>query len=105
MASLNTLPKELLCRVSNFLDRKVDLANCRLVNRRLGEAATRSYFETVPLYADWAPNDPDEPDKDPPWPNNIAYDARMFKNILDSDKIRGLVRRVDIYTCNPDCVS
>jgi len=101
MPSLSTLPNELLRGIVASLDDKSAVGNLRLTNRHLNAIATEEYFARVPLYAHWGPMET----YDPPWPNNIDYDAAMFRNILDSDKLSKLVKRVDIYTCNPDCVS
>lgn len=102
MASLIVLPNELLSRVVASLDRRSDIAAVRLVNRQLEETASRIYFARVPLYAEWENRDAED---FVPWPNDINYDARMFKNLLDSEKLKKLIQRVDIYMCNPDCVS
>lgn len=109
MASLNSLPNELLGRIFAFVNCKSDLASLRLVDQSLNYVATEYYFASVPLYPHWLglenPHD-DEYDYDGyvPFPNDIVYDARMFKNILESEQLKRLVKKVDIYTCNPDCV-
>jgi hypothetical protein len=102
MSPLSDLPNELLDRIVTFLPKKSDIANLRLVNHPLSAVATRAYFRSVPLYAYWL-SDEDSPP--PAFPNNIDYDAHFFKNILDSDSLKALVKEADIYTCNPDCVS
>jgi hypothetical protein len=128
MASQKFLPNELLVRIFSHVHVKADLANLRLVSHAFESIATEFYFATVPLYAHWETEkdegqDNKEAGKDGAdggvgtkthtteapkscmqTPNNINYDSRIFKNILDNDRLKTLVKKVDIYTCNPDCV-
>jgi hypothetical protein len=98
MAEVASLPNELLDRIISYVRVRRDLANLRLVNRALDDLTKPLYFATVPLYAHWADNSTVRT------PNDANYNAGIFKNILDDEKLRKLVKRVDIYTCNPDCV-
>ena len=122
MAALGSLPNELLDRVISYVHAKADLANLRLVSRAFDDATTPFYFATVPLYAHWwndensdeegdgsDKQDADEEDgmntkPSMRTPNDVNYNARTFKNILDNERLSRLVKKVVVYTCNPDCV-
>lgn len=104
MPSFESLPNEVLDQIVGRLTCRRDIGNVRLINRFLNTIAKPSYFASVALYPHWE-DDEDLMDDNPPFPNNIEYDVANFKNILDDDGIRPLVKSVDIYTCNPDCVS
>jgi hypothetical protein len=114
MPSIHSLPTEIFDRFVSYIHVKAALANLRLVNRAFNDLTTSVYFATVPLYAHWVPTDDDDDDDDDGFgeimpenmntPNNIHYDAWIFKNILDSKRLKRLVNKVVIYTCNPDCV-
>ena len=52
MATLENLPDELLDRIADFLDKK-DLAETRLVNKRLDYISVTKLFERISLYAHW----------------------------------------------------
>ena len=96
-----SLPVELVTKIVSHVSLRQSLAALRLTNHTLNTISTPFYFSTVPLYPEW-----DEEEKpDPPFPNHIDYDARYFKSILDSENLKKLVNKVEIYTCNPDCVS
>ncbi|KAJ4291847.1 hypothetical protein N0V90_009743 [Kalmusia sp. IMI 367209] len=83
------------------LCRKADLASLRLTNRTFESIATPLYFASVPLHTHWSD---DEGEKvDPPWPNGIDYDAPLFANVLDNERLKKLVKKVDVYMCNSDC--
>lgn len=103
MPSLMSLPNELLTTIASCVRRRADIASLRLVNRCFESIATPFYFTSVPLYAHWSEEEGEE--VEPQWPNGVGYDARVFAHILDDEKLRGLVRKVDVYMCNPDCVS
>jgi len=118
MAVLATLPNELLDRIVSFVHVKKDLAHLRLLSRAWNDLSKPYYFATVPLYAHWEPELDDDDDEDEDvnkeagpntkacmrTPNDADYNAAIFKNILDDENVRTLVKKVDIYTCNPDCV-
>jgi hypothetical protein len=116
MAVLTALPNELLDRVVSFVHVKKDLAHLRLVSRAWNDLSKPYYFATVPLYAHWE-REVDDEDEDCDkeagrntkssmrTPNDADYNAEIFKNILEYEEVRKLVKKVDIYTCNPDCVS
>jgi hypothetical protein len=77
----------------------------------LNDLSKPFYFATVPLYAHWGYDDPEdaEPNMNTQasmrTPNDVNYNAGIFKNILENEELRNLVNKVDVYTCNPDCVS
>jgi len=104
MPSFGSLPNEILLQIVGVLDCRRDIGNVRLVNRTLGAIAKGPYFASVALYPHWE-DDEDLIDDEPPWPNNVDYTVASFKHILDDEDIKPLVKSVDIYTCNPDCVS
>ena len=101
MASLAALPVELVTKIVSHAVSKRDIAALRLTNRTLNQIATPFYFSTVPLYPEWD----EEETPDPPFPNQIEYEARYLNNILDDEKLKRLVKKIEIFTCNPDCVS
>ncbi|KAF2870040.1 hypothetical protein BDV95DRAFT_608063 [Massariosphaeria phaeospora] len=117
MAELTSLPNELLDRIVSYVHVKADLANLRLVSPALKAVTTSFYFATVPLYAHWrAIENYDHDDHDDEHeedaveiaphmrtPNNVNYNADAFKSILDCEALNKLVKKVDVYTCNPDC--
>lgn len=39
------------------------------------------------------------------FPGPSDYDAAVFLNILDNERLRGLVKKVEVYTCETHCVS
>jgi hypothetical protein len=97
---LLSLPIELINRIVFYVPRRSDLATLRLTSQTLNTISTPYYFATVPIYPDWE----EETAPDSPFPNAIEYTIQYFANILDSDKLKRLVRKVEIYMCNPDCV-
>jgi hypothetical protein len=97
---LMSLPVELINKIVFHVPRRSDLATLRLASQTLNTISTPYYFATVPIYPDW---DKETMPK-PPFPNAIEYSVLYFENILDSDKLKRLVRKVEIYMCNPDCV-
>ncbi|KAF2442926.1 hypothetical protein P171DRAFT_474243 [Karstenula rhodostoma CBS 690.94] len=98
--SLMSLPIELINKIVFHIPQRSDLAALRLTSQTLNTISTPYYFSTVPLYPDW---DEDSVSGGLPFPNSIEYDVRYFANILDSDNLKKLVRKVVIYLCNPDC--
>lgn len=117
MAYISNLPNEMLARIGAFISKRLDLANLRLVNRRLSAVATEAYFANIALYPDWVDAVEDEGEKEEwqleveerrkaaNWPNAIVYDVASFQRILDNKDFKRLVKRVTVYMCNPDCVS
>jgi hypothetical protein len=99
MTSLVSLPVELVTKIASHVPRR-DLATLRLTCRTLKEIVTPYYFSTVPIYPEW--HEDEAPD--PPFPNHIDYESRYMRNILDDEHLKKLVKKVQIYTCNPDCV-
>jgi hypothetical protein len=59
MATLSTLPNELLARIVTFLD-KPALAHTRLINKSFEQLSVEKLFERVSLYAHWKQESPDE---------------------------------------------
>lgn len=100
MPSFGSLPNEILFQIVSQLTSRSDIGNVRLANRTLSNIAKRAYFASVCLYPEWE----DDDDK-PAWPNDTDYDVDTFKIISDDERIKPLVKSVDIYTCNPNCVS
>lgn len=101
MPSLASFPVELVTRVVSLTVSRQDLAALRLTSRALEEIATPFYFSTVALYPEWD----EDGAPDPPFPNQIKYEAQYLANILDDERLKTLVKKIEIYTCNPDCVS
>lgn len=100
MPPLTSLPVELVTKIVSYVSPRRGLATLRLTCKTLNAIATPLYFHTVPLYPDW-----EWDEKDEPFPNHIEYEALYFKSILDSANLKELVKKVEIFTCNPDCVS
>lgn len=105
MVSLISLPTKILARVVAQLPSKEDIANIRLTSRFFNDIATPKLFSTVPLYAHWRSESSDGEEVSDFSENEDVYDARQFKNILNDEKLSKYVRKVDVYTCEPHCVS
>ena len=101
MSFLTSLPVELVTKIVSYVSPRHGLAALRLTNKTLSVIATPFYFHTIPFYPEW------EWDSEnyEPFPNQIEYKASYFRNILDDDHLKKLVKKVAIYTCNPNCVS
>lgn len=99
MATLEALPSELISHIIRCLAAKRDVANVRLVSRRLNLIAYEVLFETVSLYPQWSTDENE--DAHPA----TGYDATVFKNILEHATLRQLVKKVILYTVEPNCVT
>lgn len=96
-----SLPVELITNVVSHVPERNCLATLRLTNQILNTIATPYFFAAVPLYPEWS----EDSEHDPPFPNQIEYEAFYFRNILEDERLSKLIKKVEIYTCNPDCVS
>lgn len=93
-----TLPTEILSKIIAALPTRADIANSRLINKRLDEIAVELLFSNVTLYAHYFTEDGYRP----PWP--IDYHSRTFAKILDHEVLKTYVKKVTIYTCETHCV-
>lgn len=99
---LLSCPDEVLTAFVSYVVCKADLASLRLTNCQFEAIATPFYFASVPLYAQWERGDGNAFVKSP---SDVDYDVRVFAHILDNERFKRMVKKVDVYTCNPDCVS
>ncbi|OAG01549.1 uncharacterized protein CC84DRAFT_1262603 [Paraphaeosphaeria sporulosa] len=99
-SNLSSLPIELIDKIVLHVPQRSDLATLRLTSQMLNAISTPYYFATVPIFPDW---DEDSAIDGLPFPNQVEYHPRYFASILDSEKLKKLVRKVEIYLCNPDC--
>lgn len=99
---LDSLPTELLSHIIRCLNANPDVANLRLVNRRLDPIAAAVLFQTVTLYPQWFTDNGSIPEKCAPGP--FGYDATIFKNIIEHTTLKKLAEKIVLYTVEPDCV-
>ncbi|KAL5417940.1 hypothetical protein PMIN06_002387 [Paraphaeosphaeria minitans] len=97
-----SLPIELIDRIVFHVSQRSDLATLRLTSHTLNAIATPYYFATIPMLPD---SDVGSVSGCLPSPNRIEHHTRYFSSILNSEKLRKLVRKVEIYFCNPDYVN
>ncbi|KAF2874692.1 hypothetical protein BDV95DRAFT_615981 [Massariosphaeria phaeospora] len=96
MALLDKLPDEILSRIIQSVEKRLDLANVRLVNRHLESIAVEVLFSTATLYAHWSTEY-----SAPTWP--VSYNSQVFKNFLEHEVLKRYVKAVTIYTCETHC--
>lgn len=101
--NLTSLPAELVDKVVYHVSQRSDLATLRLTSKTLNAISTPYYFATVPVYPEWKERDEEEGIR--PYPNQVEYHARYLASILTDMRLNVLVRKLDIYLCNPNCVS
>lgn len=104
MPSLMTLPVELLSKIVGFLDAKSDVANTRLVSHGIESIAAEKLFETATLYPQWF-TEGDKLDIEDGLPGPLGYEAKVFMNLVDHERLKKFVKKIEIYTCEPHCVS